>query len=146
MNCDECGAILPGAETCADRFHALLAVEQTSAEAAGVHGQMVLTYHLQHPSLVKPWFLVNGYAWLRRVYRDGESWDAILRAPMAQRQADATRIKASAGTELAAGMVTSRQPDELTIADIDPAAPPGHAGRVLQWARSVYEGRVRRSA
>ena len=30
----------------------------------------------------------------------------------------------------------------MTIADIDPDAPRGHAGRVLMRARSVAEGRV----
>jgi len=32
-------------------------------------------------------------------------------------------------------------PGEMTIADIDPAAPPGHAARVLAWARSIAEAR-----
>ena len=32
MECGECGAVLPGEETCLERFHALLAAEQDSQE------------------------------------------------------------------------------------------------------------------
>lgn len=56
MECAECGAMLPGDETCQDRFHALLAAEVRNPELLHVHGLTVLTYHLQHPSLTKPWY------------------------------------------------------------------------------------------
>ena len=49
MRCVECGADLPGDETCEDRFHALLLAEQHSREAAEMHGLTVLMYHFQHP-------------------------------------------------------------------------------------------------
>jgi hypothetical protein len=49
--CAECGASLPGGETCRDRFHALLAAEAENVDLARIHGLTVLTYHLQHPSL-----------------------------------------------------------------------------------------------
>ena len=42
MRCAECGADLPGDETCQDRFHALLLAEQHSREAAEMHGLTVL--------------------------------------------------------------------------------------------------------
>jgi hypothetical protein len=41
-------------------------------------------------------------------------------------------------------IVTRPVPGELTVADIDPDAPPGHAERVLAWARSVATSRVLR--
>jgi hypothetical protein len=49
MHCSECGADLPGEETCLDRFHALLAAEKPGNEAAQMHGLTVLTFMVQHP-------------------------------------------------------------------------------------------------
>lgn len=49
MYCAECGADLPGEETCLDRFHALLAAEKPGNEAAQMHGLTVLTFMVQHP-------------------------------------------------------------------------------------------------
>ncbi|HEX8229930.1 MAG TPA: DUF5946 family protein [Chloroflexia bacterium] len=145
MRCEECGADM-GDETCMDRFHALLVAESHSQEAADMHGLTVLTYHVQHPSLTKPWYQVACYGFLRRIFeegREGRDWEAIItEGGMKKRQADVTRWKATIGPEMPPEIVTQPVAGEMTIADIDPAAPPGHSERVLAWARSVAERRV----
>src|SRR5689334_15156205 len=78
MECTECGALLPGDETCQDRFHALLAAEVRNAELMHVHGLTVLTYHLQHPSLTKPWYQAAGYDLMRRMFEPGCDWLEVL--------------------------------------------------------------------
>ena len=78
MRCEECGADIPGEETCLDRFHAVLAAEVENDELREMHGLTVLTYHLQHPSLTKPWFQVTGAETMRRVFAGGEDWGGVL--------------------------------------------------------------------
>lgn len=141
MQCSECGANLPGKETCLDRFHALLGAEYFSEEAAQMHGLTVLTFHLQHPSLTKPWYQVGGYDAMRRIFGAGreKEWLQVL---YEMRQGSFRRFKASVGPSMPPEIVTRPVPGEMTVADLDPSVPPGHAARVLDWARSVAQGRV----
>jgi uncharacterized protein DUF5946 len=140
MRCDECGADLPYDQTCAARFEALLASDFGGvAEAFDVHGLTVLTYQLQHPHGAKPWYLALGYELMRRIFGQGEDWREVL---LEMRQGDTVeRWKRAVRTE-PPGIVKGPVPGEITIAEIDPAAPAGHAERVLAWARSVAQGRV----
>jgi hypothetical protein len=53
--CPECGADWSEAITCEDDFHQFLYWEMGDMENLGVvHHLMVLSYHLQHPSLYSP--------------------------------------------------------------------------------------------
>jgi hypothetical protein len=140
MRCEECGADLPNDQTCAGRFEALLASDFGGvAEAFDVHGLTVLTYQLQHPSGVKPWYPTLGYDLMRRIFGQGENWRDVL-AELRQNQSSLAHWKRS-GRTVSPEIVTHPVPGERTIADIDPAAPAGHADRVLAWARSVAEHR-----
>jgi hypothetical protein len=147
MVCTECGAILPGDETCRDRFHALLAAEVHNTELMHVHGLTVLTYHLQHPSLTKPWYQAAGYDLMRRMFEPGRDWQEVLMAGQRQgtAQREAARWKQSYGSVMPPEVVTEPVAGEMTVADIDPEAPSGQGERVVAWARSVAEGRVRSS-
>src|SRR5215212_4235945 len=85
MRCDECGAEFPGNETCLAHFHALLAAEVDNEELRQMHELTMLTYHLQHPALTKPWYQIFGSGMLQRVFGQGENWARRLwkRAPVA---------------------------------------------------------------
>lgn len=144
MRCAECGAVLPGDESCLDRFHALLAAEVDNRELARMHGLTVLTYHVQHPSRTKPWIQVAGYAALRRAFNEGQDWLQVLREE--NQQARVNRLKASVGATMPPGIATGPVEGELTVAAVDPTAPSGQAEIVLAWARSVAAGRVSNSA
>ncbi len=99
MEYRECGAALPGDETCQDRFHALLVAEQHNAGLARMHGLTVLTYHLQHPSLTKAWYQAAGYDTMRRGFGQGRDWWEALSEgrrwgpPSRRRPAGRTRTK-----------------------------------------------------
>src|SRR5215210_1281404 len=146
MRCEECGADVPREETCLDRFHSLLASEVENHELRQMHGLMVLTYYLQHPSLTKPWFQVTGAETMRRVFADGEDWRGVLMEVhprgVGRRRSAArvARIK-SASAIMPAWVIAHPIQGELTIADIDLTATAGQADEILSWARSVAECR-----
>ena len=72
MRCEECGADPHGMAMCRDYVHALLAAEVEREELQRMHGLTVLTCHLQHPSLTKPWYQMFGAEVMRRVFAGGE--------------------------------------------------------------------------
>jgi hypothetical protein len=148
MRCEECGADVPGDEPCLDRFHALLVAEVENDELRRMHGLSVLTYHLQHPSLTKPWFQIAGAETMRRVFVEGEDWSSVLmevhpRGIGRRRSAAAVaRFKAASGAIMPDWVISGPIPGELTIADIDLTATAGQADEVLNWARSVADCRL----
>jgi hypothetical protein len=149
MRCGECGTEIAGDETCLARFHSLLAAEVDNEELRRMHGLTVLTYHLQHPSLTKPWFQHFGADVFQRVFGQGEDWGNVLMETHPRRighRADlaVARLKAAVGRTTPDWVVSHPIAGELTIATIDPDASPGPAQQILAWARSVAECRVLR--
>lgn len=150
MHCHECGADLPGAETCRDRFHALLAAEATNDELRRMHGLTVLTYYLQHPSLTKPWFQVYGAQVLQRVFAQGERWQDVLLAAhprgVGRRRAEAAikRLKRGAPRTMPDWVIARPIPGELSVLSVDPTALAGQAESVMAWTRSVADHRYLR--
>ena len=147
MRCDECGADVPGAETCLDRFHTLLAAEVANEELRQMHGLTVLTYHLQHPSLTKPWYQVAGAETMRRVFGMGEDWLSVLMEghPRGVGRNRAAAIiaqrKATAGAAMPDWVLYDPIPGELTVLSVNPVMDAGPADQVLAWARSVADHR-----
>ncbi|MDP9366077.1 MAG: DUF5946 family protein [Chloroflexota bacterium] len=156
MRCAECGADLPGAETCEGRFHALLAAEVENEELARMHGLTVLTYQLQHPSRTKPRYQEFGAGVMHRAFGGGEDWTEALAAvagrpggydrdrnrwrqvgPQKNWERALNERKAAAGAAMPPWVVATPIAGEVTVADVDPAAPAGQEGQVLAWARSV---------
>ncbi|MGH2410958.1 MAG: hypothetical protein ACRDGS_11405, partial [Chloroflexota bacterium] len=72
----------------------------------------------------------------------GENWRMVL-AEVRQNNANVARWKMTV-TSVPPEVVMRPIPGEVTIANIYPAAPAGHADRVLGWARSVAEHRCGR--
>lgn len=68
--CPECGDRWLEGQTCADAFHLLLAWEW-EYQMQDVHHLLVLSYHLQHPSLYSPEGLNGGRAMLIAFVEDG---------------------------------------------------------------------------
>ena len=147
MRCGECGAELPGAEICLDRFHTLLAAEQDHPEAAAMHGLFVFTYYAQHPSLCKPWVRAWQADALRAVFGEGRAWQEVLAWPTerVRRQAAVDRAKAryaGDGGTVAVGLPIR---GEATVAELPvPGSlqyPAAYPAAVEAWARSVAEHR-----
>ena len=147
MRCAECGAELPGEETCIARFHALLAAEQEHPEAAEMHGLFVLAYHAQHPSLCKPWLRALQRETLREIFGKGKPWREVLSWPKdrTRRQEAVDRVKerfASAPETPAFGHPVA---GETTVADLGTPGSPGYPSEypseVESWAKSLAENR-----
>lgn len=147
MQCQECGAELPTTGACIDRFHALLAAEAHNDELRRMHGLTVLTYYLQHPSLTKPWYQHYGRETMRRIFGQGEDWQAVLleshpRGVGRQQSAAAiARLKAAGPKTMPDWVVTGPVPGELTVFSVDPEAASGQGGQIMVWARSVAVNR-----
>lgn len=161
MTCPECGAPLGKGESCADRFHALLAAEVHNAELRRVHGLTVLVWHVQHPRRTKPWYQAFAADVLRRAFAGGGDWRSALEE-VSERPGGYDRVgerwqqagpqkgweralnerKAATGTAMPDWVANGPRPGELTVADIDLAAPAGQEAAVLAWARSVAAHRI----
>ena len=140
MYCTECGADLPGEETCLDRFHALLAAEKPGNEAAQMHGLTVLTFMVQHPIAggTPAWYPAAGRMMLHEMFGKGRGPFAVL--------ADTRHWTAKENwrdhlLDMPTPAIRGPVPGETTVAAIDPTAPPGHAARVVAWAWSVAKAR-----
>lgn len=141
MRCAECGADLPGEETCLDCFHAVLAADHGGIpEAVAAHGLFVMAYHAQHPSRVKPWQRAAYREAMREIFGQGRDWRAVLTDN--RRPGVIDRLKSTTFAK-ETPVVGAPIAGELTIAAIDPTIPPGHVARVEAWARSVAEHRFR---
>lgn len=147
VRCFECGAELPGAETCRDRFHALLAAEWDHPEAAAMHALFVFTYHAQHPSLCKSWLRVWQREVMREIYGQGRDWRAVLAWPRdrARRQEAVDRARSRHVGACGIPMVGEPIAGEATVADLpapdSPRYPSEYPAAVEAWARSVAERR-----
>jgi hypothetical protein len=60
VSCPECDAAWSGGKTCKDDFYQMLYWEAENPALLVVHHLMVLSYHMQHPSLYSPETLENG--------------------------------------------------------------------------------------
>jgi Family of unknown function (DUF5946) len=150
VRCNECGADLPGDETCTDRFGALLAAEYDEngnfTIAARVHGLTVMTFYLQHAGGIgytKRYQVEFAERAMRRLFVGGEKQEDVFPTDQrAARQRAATDAKAAPGAHDSITQILGVQPGELTVASLDPANLDGHYERVMTWARSVAEHRV----
>jgi hypothetical protein len=141
-SCDECGAPLAATESCRDRFHALLALEQEMVGSGepgdaltAAHFHAVSSYILQHP---------RGMEMTATSLRD-------LRVQLGRQLSGAVHLRQIlAGTRAAAAgsaRVTRRAADPVpawpvprwpvTIHDALDGGAAGYAQRVRGWAVSV---------
>jgi hypothetical protein len=150
VKCIECGAELPGKETCLDRFGALLAAERDAegnlTEAFKVHGLTVMTFYLQHAGgsgYTKRWMLDSAEQAMLQIFREGRDHAEVLPPDRrVARQKAATAAKAMPGAHDPITSIVGPLPGELTIATLDPANLSDHIERVIAWAQSVAEHRV----
>jgi len=125
--CSECGARYAGAaDSCADRFNQLLALDHSRLEPWGSrHGQAFAAFALQHPQRFAA-SLDAAWSALYRIYCLGE------------RPADvfASLRATAAGGERRASVPPrpsrATQP-VVTIADLEDFAAPGYAARLDDW-------------
>lgn len=139
---------MPGEESCLDRFHALLAAEWEHPEAAAMHGLFVLAYHVQHPSLCKPWMRARQREALREGFVEGRPWRDVLSWPedRRQRQAAVDRLKDDPVGATDIPEVGRPIEGEMTIVALglpdSPDYPSEYPQRVEAWAAPLAEHRL----
>jgi hypothetical protein len=135
--CPECGAAWPEGTTCQDIFGQMLAWEYEDMERRGpVHHLMVLSYHLQHPSLYAPDGLLNAQRLLIDFVEGGVTPQAVRRRDrdMVDSGKRKWKIKARAGL-----VAAYRNPIhwKMTAADIIARGPDAYNDSVQEWAGSI---------
>lgn len=130
--CADCGASLPGLETCEERFQRILGRDFSGeGEAPGVHGVFVCCYLLQHPAspLAGPASMhAPRLGALRSCLREGRHDRAAFARALDAMRRDPALVPVVPVAPIRAA---------ITLADIDPGAGSGHAARVLEWARAI---------
>ena len=113
-----------------------------------MHGLFVLAYHVQHPSLCKPWMRAHQRETLREIFVEGRPWREALSWPKDRRQRQKTvdllkdRPVRTADAPEAGGPI----PGEMNVVDLgspdSPDYPSEYPQRVESWARSLAEHRL----
>jgi hypothetical protein len=137
-NCPECGASWADEQTCQDYFHQMLFWENEYPEyGAEVHHLMVVSYHLQHPSLYSPEGLNEG----RRLLVD------FLEGvpPQEVRERNRGRLDSSKrtwkikGTDDSHGSYDRPIRWTMTAADVVAGGVDNYCDNVRRWAESIHE-------
>ncbi len=133
--CDECLASHLDGRTCEESFHTLLGWEHEREALRQRHHLLVLTYHLQHPSLYSP----DGLTYARRLFADflvgltPTAARARGKATLASNNRD-WNVKA---TKTAHGSYAARPEWPVTIADVVASGKDEAAEQVERWARTT---------
>lgn len=138
-HCPECGALLPDGAPCRAFFDTLLFWENEDMPVRGqVHHLLVLSYHLQHPSLYSPEGLTEARALLTEFVVHGT-------APQTVRKQRRTKV-ASGNRPWA---ITSRPGHHgvynlpvrwtMTAADVVAAGADHYVASVTAWAQSIQQ-------
>ena len=139
QRCPECGALWAEGQTCETRFHQMLFWEaENPAYSAEVHHLMVLSYHLQHPSLYSPDGLTEARRLLVEFVEDGAS-------PVEVRKRQRARVDSSRrnwkikGTAASHGAYAQAIAWKMTAADVVASGSENYCDSVRRWAQSVNE-------
>lgn len=131
--CPDCGARLPAAETCRERFGACLSLEYQHPDTFGaVHHLAVMCYSLQHNGYSRDAWL-DARAMLARCLRENLSGPEFLKITReklgTRRSGSITRGPRLAGVSSITWTVT--------VADLDTTTAARYEAGVRQWAASV---------
>jgi hypothetical protein len=136
--CPECGAKWTGGTRCVDHFYQLLAWEWENPALLEVHHLMVLSYHLQHPSLYSPEGLKGASLLLADFVERG-----VTAGEARQRNRGALdsgrRSYKIKGTPDSQGAYPHPVQWTMTAPDVTGGGVSAYCENVRSWARSVVE-------
>jgi hypothetical protein len=137
QTCPECGAHWRDSRTCADHFHQLAAWELEYL-LYDVHHLMVLSYHLQHPSLYSPDGLRYAMDLLVEFLEEGMAPEVVRRrmAPTVDSGKRTFKIKGTPGSH---GVYARPVTWTLTAGDVVAAGMDAFYPSVRAWAQSVVK-------
>jgi len=136
--CPECGTVWPNQETCQDYFHQMLFWENENPTYGVVHHLMVLSYHLQHPSLYSPEGLREAKQLLAEFLERGVT-------PAEVRKRNRAKVDSSKRTwkikRTTASPGSYERPIQwtMTAADVIAGGVNKYCDNIRAWARSVQE-------
>jgi hypothetical protein len=137
--CTECNAVWVEGVTCKDCFHQLEYWEfEDLARFGEVHHLMVLSFHLQHPSLYSPEGLAGAREMLIDFLERGVTPEMMRERN--ERKLDSGQRKFKIiGTLAAHGVYEHPVVWTMTVADVVAGGREAYCANVRAWARSIYE-------
>jgi hypothetical protein len=138
QTCPECDATWVGAATCQDHFHQMLAWEIENPSLGEVHHLMVLSYHLQHPSLYSPEGLDGAKQLLVDFLERGLTTSEVRHHIRGSVASDKRKFKIK-GTAENHGEYRNPIHWTMTAADVIARGVDSYCDSVRAWAGSVLE-------
>jgi Family of unknown function (DUF5946) len=136
--CPDCGARWHDGQTCQDYFHQMFFWENENPANGQVHHLMVLSYHLQHPSLYSPEGLSAATHLLADFLEHGATAEEVRKRNRAIVDSG-TRTWKIKGTPGSHGVYDSPIQWTMTAADVVANGMDNYRPSVRTWARSIYE-------
>ncbi|MEP7289389.1 MAG: DUF5946 family protein [Chloroflexota bacterium] len=139
QRCHECSAIWTEDVTCENHFHQMGFWEMENLSLLGeVHHLMVLSYHLQHPSLYSPEGLRGAMTLLVDFVERGITPAEVRQRDRAIVDSGKRRFKIK-GTAASHGAYEHPVHWTMTAADVTAKGVTHYCDNVRAWARSIYE-------
>lgn len=136
--CPECGTVWRNNETCLDHIYQMLYWEAEHPGYGEVHHLMVLSYHLQHPSLYSPEGLEEAKSLLRKLLEDGATPLQIRKVNQAKVDSGKRSWKIK-GTRRSHGTYKIPVQWKMTAADVVDTGASAYCENVRKWSRSTLE-------
>lgn len=135
MRCAECGAPLDDGRTCQDDFYTLFAWEWEH-QLLDVHHLMVLSFNLQHPSILSPDGLSASINLLRQFLEDGITPEQMRKRMSAAVDSGARTFTITA-REGAVGSYAHPITWTMVAGDVVRAGVDDYYVSVRRWAESI---------
>jgi hypothetical protein len=136
--CPECGAAWDEEQTCQDHFHQMILWEYEKPANRVVHHLMVLSYHLQHPSLYSPQGLSGAMHLLADFLEHGVTPGEARKQHRATVDSS-TRTWKIKGTPASHGVYDHPLRWTLTASDVIEGGVDNYCESVRTWARSIHD-------
>jgi hypothetical protein len=136
-HCPECGAEWAEGRTCAGDFHEMGGWE-LEYMLYDVHHLMVLSYHLQHPSLYSPDGLENAKGLLIQFFEEGVTPQEVRKKNSAALDSGTRKFKI-AGTPESYGKYAHPVQWTMTAADVVAGGMDNFYANVEKWADSILK-------
>ena len=136
--CPECGADWLSGKTCQDHFHQMLVWEMEDPSLYVVHHLLVVSYHLQHPSLYSPEGFSGARVLLREFVDAGMSTEAVRKRDKSALDSGRREFKVTGSPE-ARGAYDRAVKWTMCAADVVAGGMEHYVENVSTWARSINE-------
>lgn len=138
QNCPECGVVRHDDTACQDDFHQMLFWENEDPANGMVHHLMVISYHIQHPSLYSAEGLDYAKGLLEAFLEEGRPPKEVRKRNRAQVDSSRRTWKIK-GTPERHGAHPYPITWTMTAADVVAGGIDNYCANVERWAWSIHE-------